>query len=312
MEYKDYYKILGIKRGASEQEIKQAYRRLARKYHPDMNPDDKQAEAKFKEINEAYQVLSDQPKRQKYDQFGQAWHHHQQTGSSSGFDWGPFTQGGGDPQNFAEFFEAIFGSVGKSGGGVRFSTANPGTGGFGFNVNVDPQNMEQPIDVTLEEAFTGTQRKMQLSVPGGKPRTITVKIPPGVDNGTRVRVPGEGAPKPGTTGKPSDLYLVVRIVQHAHFERDGNNLKSHAQADIYTLLLGGEIRTPTIDGKTITLNIPEGTPNGNVFRLNGQGMPTMQNPNQRGDLYITIDAVLPTNLTNRERTLFQELRKIRT
>jgi len=307
VEYKDYYKILGVNRGASEDEIKQAYRKLARKYHPDVNPDNKQAEAKFKEINEAYQVLSDPEKRQKYERFGQDWQRYQQTGDTSGvdFNWGPFPSGGTGGQNFADFFEALFGNMGV-GGTPYTGTSMPG----GFGVHGNTQDIEQSVDITLEEAFNGTQRKLQFTNPTGEPRIITVKIPPGVDNNNRVRVAGEGVLS-SAGGRRGDLFLVVHILPHTRFERDGKDLKAHMKAYLYTLVLGGEVRIPTIDGKTITLNIPAGTPNDKTFRLNKQGMPQLNQPEKRGDLYVVVDVLLPTRLSSRERELFEELQSLR-
>lgn len=312
MDYKDYYKILGVKRGASEQEIKNAYRKLARQYHPDMNPGDKKAEAHFKEINEAYQVLSDKEKREKYDQFGQNWQHYQQAEGAGGFNWGPFPQGATRSSagmgNFSDFFESLFGAMGGPGGGVHYTTS---TGfGEGFGATSAGQDVEQTIDISLEEAYTGTTRRIQLASPSGDaPRTINVKIPAGVDSNKRIRIAGEGSY--GLGGKRSDLYLVIHIQPHARFERTGDDLKTHAPVDLYTLLLGGEARISTIDGKTITLSIPPGTANGEIFRLNGQGMPTINQTAKRGALYVTIDALLPSNLSARERELFETLRTLR-
>jgi curved DNA-binding protein len=172
------------------------------------------------------------------------------------------------------------------------------------------QDIEQPIDISLEDAFTGTQRRMQFTNSDGSSRTITVKIPPGVDNDNRVRVTGEGGMSM-SGGKRGDLLLIIRIIPHTQFERDGVNLNIHVQADLYTLVLGGDARIPTIDGKTITLNIPANTPNSKVFRLSGQGMPTLNKLDKRGDLYVTVDAILPTRLSSREHELFEELRKLR-
>lgn len=327
MEYKDYYKILGVSRSASEEEIKQAYRKLARKYHPDVNPNDKQAETRFKDINEAYQVLSDKEKRAHYDRFGQDWQAYQHAGAGArsgaaggapggfNFRWdfgGPGGAGVGD-SGFSDFFEALFGSMGMGGtggtGGTRYASGyGPSAGGAASRM--DGQDIEQPIDITLEDAFSGTQRKIQLTSPDGTPRIINVKIPIGVDNGNRVRIAGEGSPSL-STGKRGDLFLIIRILPHTRFEREGNNLNVHVQSDLYSLLLGGEVRIPTIDGKNITMNIPAGTPNGKVFRLSGQGMPQINAPDKRGDLYATVDVVLPTRLSRREQELFEELRKLR-
>lgn len=282
---KDYYQVLGVSRNASDQEIKQAYRKLARMYHPDINPGDKKAEARFKEINEAYEVLSDKEKREKYDRFGSDWRRYEQVGPGVDF-------GGAD---FADLFETLFG--GRAG---RVSS---------FNMRMDGQDIEQPVEITLEEAFTGAQRTLQFSNPNGTPRTITVKIPAGIDTGNRVRVPGEGAPGM-QGGKRGDLYLVVRVQPHPRFERKGADLYTRVEAPLYTLLLGGQVAVPTLTGKTINLSIPEQTQNGRTFRLSGQGMPRMHHAHQRGDLYVTVNAVLPTRLSPRERALFEELRRI--
>jgi curved DNA-binding protein len=287
---KDYYQILGVSRGANEQEIKQAYRKLARKYHPDVNPGDKQAEVRFKEINEAYEVLSDKEKRAKYDRFGSDWQRYEQAGP------GDFS--GGD---FSDIFETLFGGRAGPSSGRRAP-------GGGFNVRLDGQDIEQPVEITLEEAAAGTQRKLEFSNPNGSPRVITVKIPAGVDTGNRVRVPGEGAP--GLNGGArGDLYMVVKVLPHARYERKGSDLYAKVDVDLYTLLLGGQIQVPTLEGKRITLTVPEQTQNGRTFRLSGQGMPHMRAAS-RGDLYVTVNVVLPTNLGERERELVRELRRI--
>jgi DnaJ-class molecular chaperone len=286
---KDYYQVLGVSRGANEHEIKQAYRKLARKYHPDVNPGDKQAEVRFKEINEAYEVLSDKEKRAKYDRFGSDWQRYEQASP------GDFS--GGD---FSDIFETLFG--GRAGPAGRRGSSG------GFNVRLDGQDIEQPVEITLEEAAAGTQRKLEFSNPNGSPRVITVKIPAGVDTGNRVRVPGEGAP--GLNGgNRGDLYMVVKVLPHARYERKGSDLYAKVDVDLFTLLLGGQIQVPTLEGKKITLSVPEQTQNGRTFRLSGQGMPHMRAAS-RGDLYVTVNALLPTTLSDRERELFRELRRI--
>lgn len=307
MKQKDYYKVLGLEQGASDQEIKQAYRRLARKYHPDVNPNNKQAEARFKEVNEAYQVLSDKQKREQYDRFGPDWERYQQVGGAGGYagtnPWGGYAGGGTESQGFADFFESLFGAMG-GGSSRRYSAGSAGSVGGGI-----PSDLEQSVDLTLEEAFHGSQRRVQLTNPNGTTRTITVKIPPGIESGKRIRVAGEG--NAGRGGKRGDLYINVQVLPHSRFEREGDTLKTRVESDLYSLLLGGEVRIPTIDGKTITLTIPPDTPNGKVFRLGGLGMPRLQEPSKHGDLYVTVEALLPTRLSSRERELFEELRRIR-
>ena len=292
MDYHDYYKTLGVDRSASDAEIKKAYRKLARQYHPDINPDNKAAEAKFKEINEAYEVLSDKDKREKYDRFGRDWQRYQQGGAGGGFDWGSYSGspfGGGASGDFSDFFETLFG------GGAR-----PGRGSGG--IRMDGQPVEHEAEVTLDEAFSGTQRTLQFSNPNGQPRTITVKIPAGVDTGSRVRVAGEGAPGIGG-GKRGDLFLIVRVAPHNRFEPRGDDLETTVQTDVYTMLLGGTVRVPIMGGKTISLNVPANTPNGKKFRISGQGMPRLRAPETRGDLYVKLEALLPASLSTRERDL---------
>jgi curved DNA-binding protein len=303
MDYHDYYKTLGVERSASEAEIKKAYRKLARQHHPDINPGNKAAETKFKEITEAYEVLSDKEKREKYDRFGRDWQRYQQGGGAGGFDWGSYAGAGGSPfggagggGDFSDFFETLFGggrAPGRAGGGMR----------------MDGQPIEHEVEVTLDEAFTGTQRSLQISSPSGQPRTITVKIPAGVDTGSRVRVAGEGAQGIGG-GKRGDLLLVIKVLPQARFERRGDDLETSVQTDLYTMLLGGTVRVPIVGGKTITLNVPANTPNGKKFRISGQGMPRLRAPETRGDLYVKLEALLPATLSTRERELVEELREL--
>lgn len=226
MAFKDYYEILGVDRNATEAEIKKAYRKLARQYHPDINPGNKAAEARFKEINEAYEVLSDKEKRAKYDRFGRDWQRYQEMPGFGGFGAGGF--GAAD---FADIFETLFGG----GRGVRSNVTYRAKG----------QDIEQPVDITLEEAFSGTQRTLQVQSANGALRSITVKIPPGVDTGSRVRIAGEGAPGMGG-GPRGDLYLVINVLPHSRFERRGDDLYIRVPVDLYTMLLGGEVRVPAM------------------------------------------------------------------
>jgi curved DNA-binding protein len=289
MDHQDYYKTLGVERSASADEIKKAYRKLARQYHPDINPGNKGAEARFKAINEAYEVLSDKDKREKYDRFGRDWQRYEQAGD------GPF--GGGSGGDFSDFFETLF-------GGGR-SRAAPGAG-----FRMDGQDVEHQAEITLEEAFSGAERSLQFHLPNGQPRTITVKIPAGVDTGSRVRVAGEGGPGMGG-GRKGDLYLLIKVAPHARFERRGDDLHLKAQTDLYTMMLGGETRVPIMGGKTVTLNVPAGTQNGKTFRVTAQGMPRLRAPTTRGDLYVALEAMLPTTLSTKERALVEELRELR-
>ena len=338
MDFKDYYNVLGVNRQAYADEIKKAYRKLARKYHPDINPGNAEAETKFKEINEAYEVLSDAEKRQKYDRFGSDFNRYQQAGGAGGFDWSKYASqpggvhvdfGSGAGGGFSDFFETLFGSMGAHrtsgyGGMPRAGRQQKG------------QDYEQPTEITLEEAFSGTQRQFRVELPqpcptcngtgakgnnvcptcdgtgisGQQARTLTVKIPAGVDTGARVRAGGEGGP--GIAGGPrGDLYLIVTVQPHPRFERMGADLRTTVPVDMYTLLLGGKARVPLLNGKSLTLTIPPGTPNAKVFRLAGQGMPKLGRPDERGDLFATVQAELPANLSPREKQLVEELRSMR-
>lgn len=289
MAFKDYYEILGVDRNATDAEIKKAYRKLARQYHPDINPGNKAAEARFKEINEAYEVLSDKEKRAKYDRFGRDWQRYQDMP-----DFGGFGAGGFSAADFADIFETLFGG----GRGVRSNVTYRTKG----------QDIEQPVDITLEEAFSGTQRTLQVQSPNGAMRSITVKIPPGVDTGSRVRIAGEGAP--GMGGPRGDLYLVINVLPHSRFERRGDDLYVRIPVDLYTMLLGGEVRVPAMGGRTVTLRVPAGTQNGKVMRVSGQGMPRLRDAHMRGDMYVTLEVSLPTSLSPRERELVEQLRAL--
>lgn len=312
MEYKDYYKILGVDKTADEKEIKKAYRRLARQFHPDMNPGDKAAEARFKEINEAHEVLSDPEKRRKYDELGQNYQRWQQSGGQpGGFDWSQWMAGGqpggvrveyGDLKDlndlfggsgFSDFFDAIFGGAVSQGGRRRASRAAPAAA----------QDIEQEVEITLEEAFRGTQRLMDVDG-----RRLEVKIPPGVKTGSKVRMAGEGLPG-GRTGARGDIYLVIKVLPHPIFERRGDDLHCEMPVDIFTALLGGEARVPTLDGP-VALRIPPGSQAGRTFRLTGQGMPRLK-AEGRGDLYAKLRLVLPEKLSDEELRLVREWARLR-
>jgi curved DNA-binding protein len=305
MEYKDYYQILGVPRTASQDDIKKAYRKLARQYHPDNNPGNKQAEAKFKEANEANEVLSDPQKRQKYDALGSQWQQYQRTGGRPGdFDWNQwstqtqsydasdlndlFGDGG-----FSDFFMRIFGGMGsgRPGGSVR---QGPLRG----------RDYEQPIEIPLRDAFTGTTLTLQKE--GQK---LEVKVPAGVKTGSKIRMAGQGAAgRQG--GGAGDLYLTITVQSDPHFERDGDDLKTEAPVDLYTLILGGEAMVKTLSGQ-VSMKVPPETQPGRIIRLRGQGMPQLRDPQQRGDLYVKVQAKLPQHLSNEEQKLFEQLAKLR-
>ncbi len=316
MDYKDYYQTLGVQKTASQDEIKKAYRKLARKYHPDVNPDDPNAEEKFKEINEAYQVLSDKDKRQKYDQFGSQWKQYQQTGGRpEDFDWSRWsTQGqpggaqyrtvsqedfeqmfGGGLGGFSDFFETLFGGMGSPRTGSRTSsrarTQNLRKG----------QDIEHPVEISLSEAFYGTTRV--LTYENG--RKIEAKIPAGVKTGSKVRLSGQGGE--GARGA-GDLYLKVTVLPDPKFKREGDDLRIDQPVNFFTALLGGEVPVSTID-KTVKLTIPPETDSGKTFRLKGLGMPKLGSPKKHGDLYATVEVQVPKNLTAEQKEKFEELQK---
>jgi len=316
MEYKDYYKILGVDRNASEKEIKRAYRRLAREFHPDVNPDDKQAEEKFKEINEAHEVLSDSEKRSKYDQLGTNWQQWQRTGRDPGnFDWSQWTTGapggtrvewsgdlgdlfgGGGAGVFSDFFRAIFGGVG--GAGQTGAARSP----FGRRT-MRGQDMEAQVEITLEEAFHGATRALERDG-----RRVRVKIPPGARSGSKIRVASKGSSGYGGS-PPGDLYLNVTVKPHPVFRRDGNSLRCNVDVDLYTAVLGGEVQVPTLDGD-VSLRIPAGTNSGKTFRLRGKGMPNPRKPKQHGNLLATIQIQVPQKLSACQKELFEELARLR-
>jgi len=297
---KDYYAILGVNRNASQKEIRSAYRRLARKHHPDVNPGDKASEALFKEINAAYDVLSDPEKRRKYDLYGENWVHadeieRAQRARGRG---GSFRFGGAGVDMGPEFdIGDIFGSIFGGGSGRR---------GGGFHFEAPPVNVEQPIEVTLEEAFSGTTRTLLVPGDHGEQRRLEVKIPAGVDNGSRVRIAGEG--RASFNGQRGDLYVVVSVRPHDRFERKGDDLYTDVEAPLTTPVLGGEVEVQAI-GKKVALRLPPGTQNGQTFRLAGLGMPKLGNPQRRGDLFARIKVRLPKAVGEKERRLFEQLRE---
>jgi len=310
MEYKDYYKILGVERNASDKEIKRAYRQLARKYHPDVNPGDRTAEERFKEINEAYEVLSDPEKRRKYDELGANYQQWQRAGGRPGdFDWSQWmsgTPGGrihveygdlsdlfGGSGAFSDFFQTIFGGMGARGAGFQQAYGGAARG----------QDVEQPVQITLEEAFTGTKRLLRSGS-----RTLEVKIPAGVRTGSRIRMAGEGGVS--RSGSRGDLYLVVEVLPDPRFKLEGDDLRTEVPVDLYTAVLGGEVAVPTLKGGQIMLKIPPETQGGQVFRLRGQGMPRLGN-GTRGDLFVVTKIQVPQRLSEKEKELFRQLAQLR-
>ncbi|RLC65751.1 MAG: J domain-containing protein [Chloroflexi bacterium] len=321
MEYRDYYKILGVSRDASEKEIKRAYRKLARQFHPDVNPGDKRAEERFKEINEAYEVLSDPDKRHKYDQLGANWQQWQRMGRDPGqFDWsqwfasapgGVRVEWGGDigdlfggsgASAFSDFFRTIFGGMGDTGytRAAEDLFRRP-TGQHG----VRGQDMDASIEITLEEAFHGTTRVLRQGN-----RRIRVKIPPGARTGSKVRIAGKGGPGYGVGSPPGDLYLNITVKPHPVYEREQDDLRCEIDVDLFTAVLGGQVRLATLNGD-VSLRIPPGTDGGTTFRLRGKGMPNPRNPERRGDLLATVQIQVPKSLAPRERELFEELAHLR-
>ena len=303
---RDYYEVLGVKRDASEKDIRQAYRKLARKYHPDVNPNDKTTEARFKEVSEAYEVLSDAEKRQKYDRFGHDWQAYEQGGPGPRPGGGAYrTYTTGDVEDLGD----IFGGAGGIFGDL-FGRASGRGGRSRVHIESMPgQDIEQPVAVSLEEAYSGTSRVLSMPSGDGPPRRIEVKIPAGVRDGSRVRVAGEGAPGP-FGGPKGDLYLVVTVTPHPGFERHGDDLEVKVHVPLHVCVLGGETEVPTLKGTKLALRIPSETQNGRKFRLRGQGMPQLGG-NGRGDLVAEVIVTLPTHLSAEERELFQRLAELR-
>jgi len=298
MEFIDYYKILELNKDATEADIKKAYRKFARKYHPDLNPKDDMAKKKFQQINEANEVLSDPEKRKKYDKYGKDWHHAEQfenANQNKGYyqgNNGP--TGGGDPfsqSDFSDFFESMFGG---SSGGRR----------DGGNVKFRGQDLNAQLQLGLEDVYKTQKRELNV---GGK--TIRLTIPAGVENGQTIKIKNYGGE--GINGGPNgDLYITFSIANSPRFKRDGNDLYTSFPLDLYTALLGGEITVDTMDGK-VKLSVKPETQNGTRVKLKGKGFPVYKSEGLFGDLYITYTIVNPSHLTEKEKELFTELSKLR-
>ena len=315
MDYRDYYKVLGVERGASEKEIKTAYRKLAQQFHPDKNPGDKGSEDKFKEINEAYEVLGDASKRVKYDRLGSRYAEWERAGHpGAGFDFSQWAAGtggagrpggAGNPQDlndlfgsdaggFSDFFSTLFGGGGT--GTRRTTRARPSS-----SWSMRGEDMEQPIEISLEEAYTGARRTLQRG-----DKRLDVNIPAGARTGTKVRMAGAG----GVGQTAGDLFLVITVRAHPTYRRDGDDLHLDVPVDLYTAVLGGEVRVPTLGGE-MKLAVPPESQTGKTFRLSGRGMPKLRPPSEHGDFYAHLVVRMPTELTEPERQLFAELAALR-
>ncbi|PZV20145.1 MAG: molecular chaperone DnaJ [Leptolyngbya sp.] len=311
--FKDYYAVLGVSRTAGTDEIKQSFRKLARKYHPDVNPDDETAEAKFKEVSEAYEVLSDADKRKKYDQYGQYWQQAERAGAGSAYG-SPGDTSGFDFSNYGSFDEFInellgrFATPGGGGGGRAYPYGTPGasTGGPGFGY--DPAanrsfDQEASIRLTFSEAFHGTQKRLRIGSD-----SVDVRIPPGAKQGSKIRLKGKGPINPYSK-QPADIFLVVQLDPHNFFKLEGDSLTAEVPIAPDEAVLGGKIEVPTPDG-SVTMNLPSGIKSGQSLRLRGKGWPSLKG--DRGDLLIKVTITPPATLSDTERQLYEQIRDGRT
>jgi len=309
MEYKDYYKILGVDKKASKDEIKKAFRKLAMKYHPDKTKGNKEAEEKFKDVNEANEVLSDDVKRKKYDTMGDSYNYHQQqSGSNQGFDWSQFyNQNAGNSGNaggfdeffgdatYSDFFERFFGGSGFYREKGRRGRRSPKT--------FKGQDVSASISITLNEAYSGTEKVFRY-----KEQSIKLKIRPGIKSGQVLKISGKGEPGPGG-GEPGDLLITIEVLTDSLIERKGDDLYSDIPVDIYTAVLGGKTEFATLKGN-IKIDIQKGAQCGKVLRLQGLGMPVYSDSSKHGDLYLKVKVEIPQNLTQKEANLFRELQQL--
>lgn len=295
MEYKDYYKVLGVDKKASADDIKKAYRKLAVKYHPDKNAGDKAAEEKFKEINEAYDVLSDADKRNKYDTLGENWQQYQQTGNAGGY----YSQQGnaqgrthyyGGESDFSDFFESFFGA------GAGFSKSSRGRG----KMQMKGQDYDAETTISLEEAFHGTTRQVNLT-----DQKLNLKLKPGITDGQALKMKGKGGAGMNG-GAPGDLFITIHIQPHPKYERKGDDLYLDQSLDAFTAMLGGKLMVHVFD-KAVNITIPPGTDSDKTFRLKGMGMPLYNNPSQQGDCYVRVVLTVPKHLSEADQ---EALRRI--
>jgi curved DNA-binding protein len=298
MEYQDYYKVLGVDKKATQEEIKKAFRKLAVQYHPDKNPGNKQAEEQFKQINEAYEVLGDAEKRKKYDELGENWNRFGQQGQGQpGGGGGYYYEGDindlfGNENGgaFSDFFETFFNNRGKKGrsrGGAQFKG----------------RDYEAEIEFSLEEAYHGASRIVQL-----QQEKLRITIKPGAYDGQLLRIKGKGAPG-SNASQSGDLYVRIRIAPHPAFIRKGDDLHTSQAIDLYTAVLGGDSIINTFDGK-IKVKVPAGSQNGSTIRLKGKGMPVYDKTGTHGDLYLQINVLIPEKLTKEQKALFEKLREM--
>ena len=315
MEYKDYYKTLGVDKNATQSDIKKAFRRLAVKYHPDKTKGNKASEEKFKEINEANDVLSDPEKRKKYDQFGSQWQQYQQYGGNQGdFDWSQFTNPQSGSRSFhyegdlgdifgnsgySDFFETLFGRSGM-GGGSSSRKGRPS----GRNRIMNGQDISAELPITLEEAYSGVSKVFSI-----EDQSIKLNIKPGIEDGHILKIPGKGSPGIGG-GNNGDLLISIRVMRHNEFERTGDDLHAELKIDLYTAVLGGKAPFKSLKGN-VKVDIPQGTQNGKVLRLQKLGLPKYGRTDEYGNLFLKINVQIPTNLSNKEIELFKELQKLR-
>lgn len=301
MEFVDYYKILGVEKSASEEEIKKAYRKLARQYHPDLNPNNKDAQKKFQQINEANEVLSDPEKRKKYDQYGKDWKYADQfehnrnsqgsgynsTGGTRGQDYGE-SFGAEDFGDFSEFFNSMFGGSARQGTRAAYKG----------------QDYHAELHLNLRDAATTHQQTLTINN-----KNVRITIPAGVADEQQIKLKGYGAPGPNG-GPAGDLYITFKLKDDPQFKRLGNDLYTTAAVDLYTAVLGGETTAETLEGK-IKLKVAAGTQNGSKVRVKGKGYPFYKQEGQKGDLYVTFQVTIPTSLTEKEKELFTQLANLK-